>query len=282
MANRFSQLVCIVAPLVLVAAAAAGPSDRDLEIFREKLEFAWEAGLDTLPLGEAMARLGVTFVGTPYAPGTLEVPGPERLVINLRELDCVTFVENVLAIARLVRAGKTDFEAYRAELSRIRYRDGVIDGYPSRLHYFSDWIADNERKGLVRDVTRELGGERVVERIDFMSTHPESYRQLSDPGNLEAIRRIEAELSARERYVIPQERIAEVEAGIRNGDIIAMTSTLDGLDVAHTGIALWVDGRLHLLHAPLAGGNVEISAVPLAERIRGIRTQDGIMVARPL
>lgn len=282
MANRFSQLVCIVAPLVLVAAAAAGPSDRDLEIFREKLEFAWEAGLDTLPLGEAMARLGATFVGTPYAPGTLEVPGPERLVINLRELDCVTFVENVLAIARLVRAGKTDFEAYRAELTRIRYRDGVIDGYPSRLHYFSDWIADNERKGLVRDVTRELGGERVVERIDFMSTHPESYRQLSDPGNLEAIRRIEAELSARERYVIPQERIAEVEAGIRNGDIIAMTSTLDGLDVAHTGIALWVDGRLHLLHAPLAGGNVEISAVPLAERIRGIRTQDGIMVARPL
>ena len=158
----------------------------------------------------------------------------------------------------------------------------MIDGYPSRLHYFSDWIADNERKGLVRDVTRELGGERVVERIDFMSTHPESYRQLSDPGNLEAIRRIEAELSARERYVIPQERIAEVEAGIRNGDIIAMTSTLDGLDVAHTGIALWIDGRLHLMHAPLVGKSVRSASSPLAERILGIRAQDRIMVARPV
>src|SRR5690606_714206 len=264
------------------AAPPATEDPRDLEIFAEKLASARAERLDTLPIGEIIVRLGVTFVGTPYKPGTLEVPGPERLVINLRELDCVTFVENVLALSRLVRAGETDFDAFRAELTRMRYRDGVSDGYPSRLHYFSEWIADNERKGLVRDITRELGGVLDPEPIRFMSTHVEAYRQLSDPANLEAIRRIEEELSERPRYYIPEDRIAEVAPLIRNGDIIAATSTLEGLDIAHTGVALWKDGELYLLHAPLVGRAVEISAVPLAERIKGLEKQDGIMVARPL
>jgi hypothetical protein len=264
------------------AALPAAENPRDLEIFQQKLAFARAERLDTLPIGEIIARLGVTFVGTDYVPHTLEVPGPERLVVNLRELDCVTFVENVLALSRLVRAGSTDFDDFRAELTRIRYRGGVLDGYPSRLHYFSEWIADNERKGLVRDITRELGGVPDPEPIRFMSTHVEAYRQLSDPANLEAIRRIEEELSARTRYYIPEDRIAEVAPRIRNGDIIAATSTLDGLDIAHTGVALWKDGELYLLHAPLVGRAVEISAVPLAERIKRIETQDGIMVARPL
>ena len=52
--------------------------------------------------------------------------------------------------------------------------------------------------------------------------------------------------------------------------------------MAHTGIAIWDDGVLRLMHAPLVGDSVQISEVPLAERIRGISRQDGIMVARPL
>lgn len=263
-------------------AAREAADERDLAIFREKLAWARAGRLDTLPLGEIVAGIGKTFVGTTYTPNTLEVDGPERLVVNLRELDCVTFVENMLALSRLTRAGAADFDAFRGELTRIRYRRGAIDGYPSRLHYFSDWIADNQAKGLVRDVTRELGGVTDAEPVDFMSTHLRAYRHLADPANLEAVRGIEAALSARPRYYIPEERIAEVESRIRNGDIIAATSTVKGLDVAHTGIALWVDGRLHLLHAPLVGKSVEISAVPLAERIRRIEGQDGIMVARPL
>jgi hypothetical protein len=267
---------------VQATSAPTRPLDPDEATFREKLAFARAERLDTLPIGEIIARLGATFVGTPYEPHVLEVSGPERLVVNLRELDCVTFVENVLALARMIRAGQDDFATFRAELTRIRYRDGRIDGYPSRLHYFSDWIADNEKKGLLRDLTRELGGVADREPIDYMSTHPEAYRQLADSANLAAIRRIEEELSARPRYFIPEDRIAEVAPMIRNGDIIAATSTVRGLDVAHTGIAIWQNGQLHLLHAPLVGTAVEISAVPLAERIRQIRAQDGIMVARPL
>jgi hypothetical protein len=255
---------------------------QDLRIFQERMELARSEGLRSLPIGEVIARLGVTFVDTRYTPGTLEGPGPERLVINLRELDCVTFVENALALSRLVRAGSDEFDDYRGELLRIRYRGGVLDGYVSRLHYFSEWIADAERKGLVRDITGELGGIPMNEPLDFMSRNPDAYPRLSDPAELEAIARMEAALRDAPRSFIPQERIAEVAPRIRNGDIIAATSAIRGLDVAHTGIALWVDGELHLLHAPLVGSSVEISAVPLAQRILGLSGQDGIMVARPL
>jgi N-acetylmuramoyl-L-alanine amidase-like len=121
----------------------------------------------------------------------------------------------------------------------------------------------------------------VTEPVDFMSTHPEAYRQLDDEDNLSAVRDTEEALSARDRRFVPQDAISGVAGAIRNGDIIAATSTVRGLDVAHTGLALWIDGELHLLHAPLAGEAVQISRVSLAERIQRIDGQDGIMVARP-
>jgi hypothetical protein len=114
-----------------------------------------------------------------------------------------------------------------------------------------------------------------------MTAHQDAYRQLADEEVRAEIGRIEATLSGQERYYIPQGSIAAVAAGIRDGDVIAATSTLEGLDVAHTGFAIWVDGRLHLMHAPLVGTVVEISERPLADRIQRIQAQDGIMVARP-
>jgi hypothetical protein len=263
----------------------------DWRILEERVRWGAATRLDSTDLGEAIAAMGSTFVGATYRPGTLEAPGPERLVINLRELDCVTFVENVLALVRFVRhdgtglltdppAARARYEQYLREL---RYRGGTIDGYPSRVHYFSEWLAENERGGRVRQITRELGGTSDPEPIDFMSTHRAAYRQLEESGILEAIRAMEVRLNrGLPRWYVPESRIAEVAGQIRNGDVIAATSTLGGLDVAHTGFALWRKGKLHLLHAPLVGRAVEISEQPLAERILAIKSQDGIMVARPI
>ena len=264
-------------------------SDDDWSVFETKIRWAAEHRLDTLPIGTAMAELGRTFVGTPYVPQTLEVEGPERLVIEFQGLDCVTFVENVFAMTRFLRGGgvgRLDDRAraeaaYEALLRDLRYRGGRIAGYPSRLHYFSEWIADHEAAGLLTDVTEELGGVSDHEPIDFMSEHADAYRQLAEPENLAAIRAVEEVLSGRARHYVPEDRIAGVAHRIQDGDVIAATSTVEGLDVAHTGLALWVDGALHLLHAPLVGEAVEISEVPLADRILGIEGQDGIMVARP-
>jgi len=265
---------------------------RDWEIVQEKVRWARGAGLADRPMGEVVAAIALTFVGTPYEPGTLEVPGPERLVVNLRELDCVTFVETALVLAHLTRtvpeAVVEDRDAlarlYRDRLVALRYRGGVLDGYPSRLHYFSEWLSDNAGRGNLRVVTPELAGAVADPRpITFMSSHPHAYPALaSDPAMVERIRGIEARLGGGTRRYVPQEGIAAAAGGIRDGDIIAAKSTVEGLDVAHTGFALWREGRLHLLHAPLVGDSVEVSPLPLAERIRGIRGQDGILVARPL
>ena len=123
---------------------------------------------------------------------------------------------------------------------------------------------------------------RDDEPVDFMTTHTEAYRQLADEANVASVRRAEETLTAAGRTYVPQERIESVADRIRDGDIIAATSTVAGLDVAHTGLALWVDGTLRLMHAPLVGDSVQISEITLAERIRGIDGQDGIIVARPV
>lgn len=264
-------------------------TERDWAILVEKVEWAADRGLDTVSLGTAMAELGRTFVGATYTPGTLEAPGDEHLVINLRELDCVTFIETVWALNRFLRSEGTTAlgdpaaarAAYEAHLRAIRYRDGMLAGYPSRLHYFSDWLWNHEDRGDLELVTASLGGVPDPEPIDFMSTHPDAYRQLAAPAVLQAIRDREEHLNSRgPRIYLPQPAIAAVEEGILDGDIIAATSTVSGLDIAHTGIALHIEGRLHLLHAPLVGRNVEISELPLGDRIAGISGQDGIVVAR--
>jgi hypothetical protein len=269
---------------------AATWTDEDWAVFESKVREAAARGLDTVPLGTAVAEVGRSFVGTAYVPRTLEVEGPEALVINFRELDCVTFVENAFALALFVQEGGAPLlaerpaaeAAYGEVLARLRYRDGRVEGYPSRLHYFSDWIADNARRGSIADIGPELGGVLDREPIDFMSTHPDAYRHLADATNLERVRDAEARLSAAGLSYVPEERIAAIAERVRDGDIIAATSTVAGLDVAHTGLALWVDGTLRLLHAPLVGDSVEISEAPLADRIRGLSGQDGIMVARPV
>ena len=253
----------------------------DREIFEATIQRAQAERLDTLSIGDRVVALGRWFVGAPYTPQTLETT-PERLVVNLREFDCVTYVETMLALARVLSDGAPTFERFQDELREIRYRDGRIDGYASRLHYFSEWIRDNEEAGLVRNITRELGGVPTSEPVGFMSANRQEYGALQDPATLARIVKIEEKLSARPRYYIPEERIAEIAPLIQDGDIIAITSSLWGLDVAHTGFALWMDGRLHFMNAPLVGTDVRISERPLAERIARIEGQDGIMVARPL
>lgn len=269
---------------------SAHETERDWAIARETVLWARAQELGGLPVGEVAAIIGSTFVGEPYEPGTLELPGPERLVVNLRAFDCVSLVEHTLVLARLaldpdllLDSEEAFRDRYRRELTTLRYRGGVLDGYASRLHYFTEWLNDGIAKGLFEEVTDRLGGVPDERPIHFMTSNPQAYRQLGeDPANVEAIRAVERRLSAEERLYVPQDRIAEIEGGIRNGDVIAAVSTVEGLEIAHTGFALWQGGRLHLLHAPLVGEVVEISPLPLADRIQSIRGQKGIRVVRPL
>ena len=230
-----------------------------------------------------MVAIGKTFLGTPYVAKTLEVGETESLVINLHGLDCTTYVENVLALGLMLREGKSDFDSFTKYLETIRYKDGKLDGYGSRLHYFTEWIRDNKEKGFLKDVTAEVGGIEIQKDINFMGTHRELYPFLQDENNFEKILVTEAELAKENFCYLPQDKIEANEHLIQTGDIIALATSINGLDVTHTGIATREkDGRIHLLHASTGAMEVEISKLPLADYLKGIKSNIGILVARPI
>ncbi len=254
----------------------------DEEIFLEAMLLANMRGFSSGPVGHAVAAFGQHFTGTPYKGHTLEAPGEERLVVNLREFDCLTFVENMLALARSHKSGKRGFEDFQKQLTTIRYTGGIIKGYPSRLHYFSTWIRDNIQKGIVQDITRELGGSAYTKTINFMTTHRTSYRQLDRAEFVQQIRREERLLSGSPHYHIPSDHIGGIQNRLQSGDIIGTTTTMVGMDVSHTGMVLRLGSVARFMHASLSGKKVLISSGPLAEYVAGIPSHTGIMVVRPL
>lgn len=254
----------------------------DVEICNSKFELAVDKNLSEKPLNHIIVEIGKSFIGTEYVAHTLEKDGAEQLVINLTGLDCTTFLETSLAFARCVKSGKTTFEDYKKELTFIRYRDGIIDEYPSRLHYFSDWIYNNIKKGIVKDVTKELGGEEFKFNVDYMSTHPESYKHLKEnPDFIPIIRKQEKEINERTYYYIPKTKVKVIENKIETGDLIAITSSVKGLDINHVGFAVKMkDGKTHFMHAPQADTKVQITPEPLHEYLKKIKRHTGIIVLR--
>lgn len=233
--------------------------------------------------GKTMVSVGKTFMKTPYVAKTLEIGNTETLVVNLQGLDCTTFVENVLAFSLLLRQEEMSFNNYLKQLETIRYKNGTLDGYASRLHYFSEWIANNAEKGLLKDITGDIGGEAITKDINFMSTHRNLYPFLADDVNYSKIKASENYLNSQAICVLAQEDIIENEHLIKSGDIIALATSINGLDVTHTGIATREkDGRIHLLHASTGSMQVEITKKPLADYVKGIKSNVGIMIARPL
>lgn len=255
-------------------------SPQDRQAFKEKI--AEVDGLLEEDFGKTMVAVGKTFLGTPYVAKTLEIGETESLVINLQGLDCTTYVENVLAFGHMLRGKNKDFDSFANTLENIRYKDGKLDGYASRLHYFSEWIANNEKKGLVKDVTSAIGGDETKKQINFMSSHRDLYPFLENTDNFEKIKQSEKELNSKVICVLAQEQVAASEHLLQSGDIIALTTSIKGLDITHTGIAIrQKDGRIHLLHASSAG-EVTISEEPLADYLKKVKKNTGIMVARPL
>lgn len=133
----------------------------DDSIFALRIKQAKAEKIDTLPIGERIAAMGKLFLGTPYVAHTLDSDATkEHLVIDLRGFDCVTFYENMLAFARILKEyPNPTIKNLRNELTFLRYRNGDIDGFHSRLNYTIDYFYDNEKKfAVLRDVTRKIGG----------------------------------------------------------------------------------------------------------------------------
>ena len=225
-------------------------------------------------------------LGRPYVAHTLEVNSREQLVVNLRGLDCTTLVETVSALALCARKGEKDYRSFCRHLQQLRYRQGRLDGYASRLHYFSDWIDDNATMGLVSEIKTEQAPFSAVQtlNINYMSQHPQAYKALrQNPSLVEKIKKQEQRLTGRKYRYIPKQEVTDTETLrrlIHDGDIIAITCSKPGLDIAHLGFAVWQKDGLHLLNASQIHKKVVEEPMTLGEYLKKHPSHTGIRVVR--
>jgi len=259
-------------------------------IFKQILQRGEQKNLPSQNIGLRVAGYGKLLLGNPYVNKTLEVnTNCESLVCNLTGFDCVTFFGNAWAFARTVKVHSVPTDKdFMTELRTLRYRDGKLDGYASRLHYTTDYFYNNTKRGNLKEMTYSIGGVYAMieeKPIDFMSSHPASYKQIeNNEAEWKRIEFYEREMANRGGfYYIKKENVAKIEKGIQDGDLIGITTSIPGIDCSHTGIALrGDDGRIHLMHASLTKKKVIISDEPLADYLAGNSKQTGIIVYRPL
>ena len=244
------------------------------------------ADRDTIPPpGELMLHFGRHFIGRPYVGKTLEGNDSERLVVNLRQLDCTTLVETALALTMCAMRGDTAFADYCSALRSIRYEGGVVD-YCSRLHYFSHWIEANTAGGVVCEVQAPAEVFPGVQTVatGYMTANAGKYPMMAGrPDRVECIARMERRVAGLKRRYIPKGRLADtpqLRRAVRDGDILALTTGKAGLDTQHIGIAVWRGDGLHLLNASLPRGGVVEEEATLARYMAGQRNQVGVRVVR--
>lgn len=265
------QFVCVL----LTTSLATVPSPAD--VFQQ-----WRLEASTAPsLGAQIAEAGLWLLDKPYVAHTLESPAGEQLVVRFDGFDCWTFMETAYALAYCQQTDGS-FDDYKHILQAVRYRDGVVDDYASRLHYTVDWAYAGMRAGRLQDMTAALGGQLRHKTIAFMSEHANRYPALSDPKQKQRIQVIEMNINKRDHYLLSTKRLRQAEGRIQSGDLVAIATDIPLLDVQHVGIALRRDDRIYLLHASSKGNRVMVSEKPLVDWLAQAKRAEGVMIYRPL
>ena len=255
------------------------PNTEDGKIYQTITNHAIANKLDQSPMGNIIQAVAHQLLGAEYKAGLLDQSAQETLVISLRQFDCLLFIETVLAIANNIAQRNYSYQAFTEGVENKRYLNGKMNGYCSRLHYFSDWIADNQHRGNVQNITPQLGGVNTIKKLNFMTTHRSNYPHLAKSKvNLECIASIEASLPETFNY-IPTKNIRLVYPQLQPGDIIGVATNIAGLDFTHTGFVYrQSDNNLGFIHASPAG-QVVISQ-DLQNYVGNVNQAIGIVVIR--
>ncbi len=227
------------------------------------------------------------FKDVPYVAHTLEVNETEKLVVNLRELDCTTYVETVLALYMCMWQRQYSFTSFCDNLKDIRYRDGNSPDYLERLHYFTDWIENNTLMGFCSEINSPnppFSSTQTI-KVNYMSTYPEKYSALkSHKDYIPHIKEMENAITGKTYKFIPKSKVNDsslLKEVIRDGDIIATTTSLSGLDIQHLGFAIWHNDGLHMLNASSLHHKVVEEKMTLYEYLQKQKTMTGIRIIRP-
>ena len=257
--------------------------DQDTTRINQLLQEGIASGIKTP--NELVAFYADRLLGTPYVAHTLE-GDEELLTINIDELDCTTFVETLYALARTTMNGRYSWLDYAANLENVRYRNGEMGDYSSRLHYISEWILNNASRGNLKEVTPDLPhANYLIKTIDFMTNHKDSYRSLKDDSAMvEKIKGYEMALRNHRMPYLKKSWLGDkaVKAALRDGDFVGLVTKIEGLDISHLGIIHKDDkGEIYLLDASMSGGKVMLEKKNLRDHLSGNKsTCLGIRVFR--
>lgn len=222
-----------------------------------------------------------SFLGCPYKDHVLDFNSGRLNLASICEFDCVTFIESSLAYSILHNCYIDDTSFLNGIIKSIRYRDGVISNYNSRLHYFSEWILQNERSGLFNNISFDLGGVLRVKKINYISQNILKYPKFKTKKEIQDLINTEKYLSTCKLPFLPKQKFNEISSCLENGDIIVFTSNVKGLDVGHVGIVIFLKDRLHFIHASQLHRKVLISKETIAEYLIKNKKFDGVIVLRP-
>lgn len=257
--------------------------DQDTVRINQLLQDGIASGIKTP--NELVAFYADKLLGTPYVAHTLE-GDEELLTINIDELDCTTFIETLYALARTTMNGRYSWRDYAANLENLRYRNGEMGDYSTRMHYISEWILNNSARGNLKEITADLPhADYLIKTIDFMTKHKDSYRSLkNDSAMVEKIKGYEMALRNHRMPYLKKSWLGDkaVKAALRNGDFVGLVTKIEGLDISHLGIIHKDDkGEIYLLDASMSGGKVMLEQKNLRDHLSGSKsTCLGIRVFR--
>lgn len=257
------------------------------EVFDRILKKATDDNWAKLPIGQCMGKIARELQGTPYVGFTLELSADQEVcAVNLNGLDCVTFFEDTLDFARMLKHGGSTPDDLLKEVTFTRYRDGKLGDFTSRLHYTTDWMVNNEKKKVIEIMAPKLpGAEPFTQKVGIMSQEPKNYRQLvAHPEFIPKIKAIEDQINSRSLEYLPLDKIAAAEPLMQTGDIVGVCTTETGIDIGHTGIIYRTeDGIAHFMDASSSRKNMKVTIDPeIGKALNWSRKITGMMLARPL
>lgn len=266
--------------------SAQNYTPKDQEIFNEYIkEFALQK---EGPTSQLIINTALHFLGTPYVAHTLEIE-PEQLIVNLREFDCTTFVESVIALTLTLKEQSPSFELFMEHLKNLRYRSGTIKDYSSRIHYTSEWYAIHEKRGLIDNITHKVGGVPIYFKLNIISSNPDKYKQLNtNPELVAKIKNWEERASKYPNYYIKKEEIERTKNQLHSGDLVGFVTTVQGVDLSHVGIIYKQKEnnspkeRLTFIHASSGEKKVVIEHLTLEQYTQRIKSNKGIIVVRSI
>lgn len=286
--SRISMVVLMLAVALQAPVAAAAQGVAQGNISQESVQKYGELSKvlkanQQKSVPELMIIVAKQMLGTEYVAGTLEKV-PEQLTVSLTQTDCILFVESCLAMALNAKKGIFHPDSLCATIQSLRYRDGKVDGYASRIHYTSEWIRQGEARGIFREITDVLSGDNLSgQRFSYMSEHSDAYRQLKgNPAEVARIAQMEASLNQHTDYfVIPKEAVSKMEHLLKDGDILGFNSTVKGLDIAHVALVYHKEnGQVGFIHASQADGKVVIDEKSIADYVNARKSNNGIRIVR--